>query len=183
MLPGSVSLAIVPQIWETMIRMSRTDCRVFQTICGLVLVVAGCCGGGPSHKCDFTPPDVPGIDAGSDGPIPCGTEICEGAQVCCLKKSPPVAFCIPPTDFVKQGCEKLALPCMLPKDCPRGLSCCFTISDPATFAGSVTCAPNLLCPGDGVKTYIACGMDIDCPATRPTCVMVSPEPQPFSICE
>src|SRR5262245_12503822 len=50
------SLAIVPQIWETMIRMSRTGCRVVWAICGIVLGVAGCCGGGPNHKCDFTPP-------------------------------------------------------------------------------------------------------------------------------
>src|SRR5678816_301557 len=106
-------LAIVPQIWETMIRMSRTDCRVFQTICGIVLFLAGCCRGSTTHKCDFTPPDVPGIDAANDGPLPCGQDICEGGEVCCLKKAPPLAICIPPTEFVKQGCEKMDLPCFM----------------------------------------------------------------------
>ncbi len=44
--PERGALAIVPQIWETMIRMSQADCRVFWAICMVVLLsVASCCRG------------------------------------------------------------------------------------------------------------------------------------------
>src|SRR5262245_65214682 len=83
------SLPILPQIWETMIRMSRTDCRVVWTICGFVLGIAGCCGGGPNHKWDFTPRPGSEFDGGSAGPTPCGPELSGRPQVCCLKKAAP----------------------------------------------------------------------------------------------
>ena len=119
--------------------------------------VAGCCGGAPSHKCDFTPPGG-GMDAGSDAPIPCGTTVCDPSQVCCLKKAPAGAACIPPSDFVADGCEKLDLPCIAPADCPNGVVCCVVLNP-----GTVTCLPAQVCPGDGVNTYRACSVDTDCP--------------------
>jgi hypothetical protein len=184
--PSRRSLAIVPQFWETMIRMSQTDCRVFQAICGLVLVLAaGCCGNSPSHKCDFTPPDIPGNDAGTDGPLACGNEICEGGKVCCLKKAPPVAFCINPLDFVNQGCEKQDLPCFKSTDCPGGLSCCLVFSGTGdNIGGTVTCRQSLLCPGDGVMTLIACETSDECPATRPACTFLTSTPKgDFNVCQ
>ena len=168
-----------------MIRMSRTDCRAFQTICGIVLFLAGCCRGSTTHKCDFTPPDVPGIDAANDGPLPCGQDICEGGEVCCLKKAPPLAICIPPTEFVKQGCEKMDLPCFKSSECPAGLRCCLMFTGTGdNIGGTVTCRQSLLCPGDGVMTLIACGTNEECPATRPNCTfLTSTAKGPFNVCE
>src|SRR5688572_15462231 len=87
--PARSLAVIVPQFCETMIRMSRTWCATLRTSCLIFAVfVAGCCGSGPTHKCDFTPPNLNMNDGGADGPIPCGTMICELPQVCCLKKVP-----------------------------------------------------------------------------------------------
>jgi hypothetical protein len=150
-----------------MIRMSRADCLVVWTICSIALAIAGCCGGGPTHKCDFTPPPQPGFDAGSDGPVLCGTAVCENGQVCCLKKAPPIALCIDPSNFDSLGCEKMDLPCFTPEECPEGLTCCLGITDLV-----VTCRPQLYCPGDGVDTLIACGTPEDCPFTSPSCSVI-----------
>ena len=167
-----------------MIRMSRTTCRVAQSICGLLLLfVVGCCGGGPSHKCDFTPPDTPGFDGGTDGPMLCGTAVCEGNTVCCYKKAPPLALCISPLDYEKLGCEKMDLPCFSKMDCPNGLNCCLVFADDGT-GGTVTCRQQLMCPGDGAPTFIACATNLDCPATRPNCMFLTSTPKgDFSICE
>ena len=180
--PGRRPLAIVPQIWETMIRMSRAVRRVLWTICwGIALTISACCGGGPTHKCDFTPPNQSGNDGGSDGPILCGSQVCEIPQVCCLKKSPAIALCVDLDKFESLGCEKMDLPCFAPADCPQGvgLTCCL---QKATF--EVTCRAQLLCPGDGVDTYVACTGDEDCPAFQPTCTNVgtAPDGKPFSVC-
>ena len=147
----------------------------------MVLVVAGCCrSGGSTHACNFTPVDQ--MDGGeSDGPLPCGTEICEGGKVCCFKKVPATAFCIPPSEFEAQGCEKLKLPCNRPSDCPGGaaVSCCVVITGDT---GTVTCLPNDACRVAG--GYMACENDTQCPATRPACMQVSETPtgEPFSVC-
>ena len=71
-------------------------------------------------------------------------EICEGGEVCCFKKAPAAAFCIPPSEFEAQGCEKLKLPCNRPSDCPGGaaVSCCVVITGDT---GTVTCLPNDAC--------------------------------------
>jgi hypothetical protein len=130
--------------------------------------VAGCCGGGPSHKCDFTPPSKPGIDAGADGPLPCGTQICDPTQVCCVKKVPLVALCIEPQDFVPNGCEKLELPCLVPADCPAGLTCCVRLAAPA----GIICVPGQLCQPDGSNTFLACSDSSQCPMLGSSCEVV-----------
>lgn len=162
-----------------MIRMSRADCRVIQTIWVIALVIAGCCGSGPTHKCDFTPPDQSGIDAGSDGPMLCGTAVCEVPQVCCYKKAPPLALCIDAVNFEPFGCEKMDLPCLGPADCPEGTACCFNRDD-----FSVACKPQILCLGDGRPTFVACTTSMDCPITNPSCnnVGMSMTGDPFNIC-
>jgi hypothetical protein len=129
----------------------------------VALTLAGCCGGGTTHKCDFTPPNQPN-DGGSDGPMLCGTQLCENGQVCCLTKAPPLANCIDPGKFQELGCEKMDLPCFKPLDCPTGLTCCLGLEDL-----TVTCRPQILCPGDGVKTLIACETIQDCPFNAPSC--------------
>jgi hypothetical protein len=138
---------------------------------GLVLVafgfgtaLAGCCGSGSSHKCDFTPPSAPQNDAASDAPLPCGTEVCALPQVCCLKKVPPSAMCVDQVDFVADGCETADLPCAVPADCPTGLVCCVPLS-----ATAVSCRPREVCPGDGRDTLLACATVADCPGTNPSC--------------
>jgi hypothetical protein len=140
---------------------------------GLILVfvalaaVSGCCGGGPSHKCDFTPPANPVNDAGVDGALPCGTQICDSTQVCCVKKVPLVALCIEPQDFVPNGCEKLDLPCLVPADCPAGLTCCVRFAPPG-----VTCVPGQLCPADGSNTFLACNDSSQCPKLGSSCQVI-----------
>jgi hypothetical protein len=150
----------------------------------VVLAVAGCCGGGTTHKCDFTPPNESGIDAGSDGPMLCGTQLCENGQVCCLTKAPPLANCIDPAKFQELHCEKMDLPCFRPPDCPMGLTCCLGLEDL-----TVSCRPQILCPGDGVKTVIACETIQDCPFNAPSCNLLTTVPDPktgmdadFNVC-
>ncbi len=94
----------------------------------------------------------------------CGTELCEDGKVCCLTKSPPLAMCIDPSNFQALHCETMALPCFKPKDCPMGLTCCLGLQD-----FTVTCRPQILCPGDGVETVIACEVLDDCPFNAPSC--------------
>jgi len=83
--------------------------------------------------------------------------------------------------FETLGCEKMDLPCFAPTDCPQGVgvTCCL---QKATL--EVTCRAQLLCPGDGVDTYVACVTDADCPAFQPSCVNVgsAPDGRPFNVC-
>src|SRR5262245_42018668 len=75
-----------------MIGMSRTDCRVIWATCLIAAGRAGCCkASGPNPKCGLTPPNRPGFDGGTDGPIACGTEICDNGKVCCFTKAPLMA--------------------------------------------------------------------------------------------
>jgi hypothetical protein len=114
----------------------------------------------------------------------CGTAVCEGSTVCCYKKAPPLAVCISPLDYVKLGCEKMDLPCITSSECPGGLNCCLVFSTDGSGSGTVTCRQQLMCPGDGAPTFIACGTNLDCPATRPNCTFLTSTPKgDFSICE
>jgi hypothetical protein len=165
-----------------MIRMSQAaeaNCHVVWTTCLIVVLwLAGCCGNGPTHKCDFTPPNVPGNDGGTDGPMLCGTAVCEDGKVCCYKKAPPLALCIAPTSFEELKCEKMDLPCFTPDECPEGMTCCLGLKDL-----TVTCRPQLLCTGDGVDTLRACGSELDCPFTAPTCSVVGQaDGKDFKVC-
>ena len=54
-----------------------------------------------------------------------------------------------------------------PGGMPDGMTCCLTVENL-----SVTCQPPVLCPGDGVDTLRACGSELDCPFTAPTCSVV-----------
>jgi hypothetical protein len=127
----------------------------------LAFTLAGCCGGGPSHKCDFTPYNAP-HDAAPDGPIPCGTQICSDTQVCCVTNPPPLASCIDqdPVKFAMLHCMKPAdVSCIAPTDCPTGYVCCFaSTQDPPTF----TCSPLQLCSSNGQE--VLCSSDRDCPS-------------------
>jgi hypothetical protein len=148
-----------------MIGMSRRGQLVRFLVVAASLFLAGCCGGGGSaHKCDFTEAPNPDAGRGSDAPVACGVAVCQPPQVCCLKKVPPVAYCIDVQDFEDQGCEKADLPCLVPTDCPAGLSCCL---DRAKYV--VSCRPTMLCPAAGGTTEIACASDRDCPPEVPSC--------------
>jgi len=141
--------------------------------------MAGCCRGGTAHSCDFTPPVESGGDAGTDGPLLCGSEVCEDGKVCCVTKAPLNATCIEPARFEALHCEKIDLPCFQPSDCPRGIACCVSVT--ADGSGIVSCRPQSLC-GAGM-TYVACASDGDCPSVRPTCTPVSSTPQgEFKVC-
>jgi hypothetical protein len=150
-----------------MIKMSRIV-GVRAVVLAAMGVVAGCCGSGPTHRCDFTPPTQPARDAGPDGALPCGTQVCASNQVCCIKKVPLVALCIDPSQFVANMCEKLDLPCTVPADCPTGLVCCVQLSP----LPGVTCLPPQLCPGDGTNTFLACEDASQCPGLGTSCTEV-----------
>jgi hypothetical protein len=154
------------------------DRRVVWVVSGIALAIAGCCRSGPNHKCDFTSPTQTS-DGGTDGPVLCGTEVCEDGRVCCVTKVPLSASCIVPEDFERLRCEKMDLPCLTPADCPSGLTCCLSI---AGETGTVSCRPQLLCLSEG--SYVACGSDADCPINQPTCNQVSmaPNGEPFRVC-
>jgi len=146
------------------------------------LAVTGCCrSSGPTHKCDFTPIEQP-FDASTDGPMLCGTAVCEDGEVCCYKKAPAVALCIPPTRYEELMCEKLKLPCIKPSDCPGGdaVACCVTLT--ADGSGSVSCNAKTACLLEG--GWLACEADGECPAAWPTCTQITetPEGDPFKVC-
>lgn len=154
---------IVSQFRESMIRMSQAKRAAVFIALGFGGALAGCCGGGPSHKCDFTPPTTQ-MDGGSDGPQACGTQLCQPPQVCCLKKIAPFAICIDPKDYVADACEMIPKdppPCAVPTDCDGGTVCCLQIT-----AQAISCQPPPLCPGDGVDSYLVCGSDLDCPGQQ-----------------
>lgn len=162
--------------------MGRTSRRAVWAIGVIALAIAGCCVGGTNHRCDFTPPNDGATDGGQDGPVLCGTEVCDLSHVCCLTKVPPNASCIDPAKFESLGCEKMALPCFKPADCPDGMACCVVFNQEFT-SGTVNCQPQLQCLA-GELSFVACGEDVDCPASRPTCVPLQSTPQgDFKICE
>ena len=120
----------------------------FLLTCAVAAAIAGCCGGGPNHQCNFTPPQA-SSDGGSDAPLLCGTAVCEASQVCCFKKSPALALCINPADFEPLGCERPDLSCTAPGDCPAGTTCCLDLGD--VSAWTIACRPPQLCPEDGQR--------------------------------
>ena len=153
-----------------------------RTVFGVLLFVAGCCRGtgNTAHKCDFTPPDLPGADGGVDGPLPCGTEICAEDKVCCAMKSPAVTFCVAPENFIPLGCEEIEIPCFKPADCPDSrLTCCVRLMGENA---SISCLPQIACLGEG--TYVACTTNADCPFTNPMCNNFgeTPSGEPFNVC-
>ena len=147
----------------------------------MALIVAGCCRtSGSAHKCDFTPIEEVS-DAGTDGPMPCGTAICESGEVCCYTKAPANASCIPPSKFEELRCEKLELACRGPSECPGGaaVGCCVKLDgDIAT----PMCQPVLACVAAG--GLLACDSDADCTTLRPSCQTVgeTPDGKPFNLC-
>ena len=162
--------------------MGRAVRRAIGVLGVLAAALAGCCGSGkgPGHSCDFTPPTQAGADAGSDGPVLCGSMVCEVPQVCCVTKAPLAADCIDPGEFKARGCEEIALPCFRPADCPAGLTCCLKVNPDLT--GTVSCQAHLLCVS-GETTFVACASEADCPPVRPTCEAVSSTPEgDFKVC-
>lgn len=158
----NVGPVIVSQFCESMIRMSRCSLLVLVLAGALAGLVGGCCGGAPSHKCDFS--GLPSQeDSGTDGPIPCATlGPCMGGTVCCLTKIAPYAECIDPKNFQSYGCETKPPPmptCTKPSDCTGGNVCCVE-----ALSGMVACQPTSLCPGNDGTTYIICQSDSDCPS-------------------
>jgi hypothetical protein len=159
-----------------MIGMSRGAqvARVFFRAVALAVAVAagGCCGGGggSAHKCDFTPAPT-SHDGGSDAPVACGTDICQPPQVCCLKKSPLLALCIDVENFEKDGCEKPEnFDCLVPAECPAGLSCCFKLD--FSMPTAPKCLPAMYCPNDGATAAFTCAVPQDCPPETPTCTLL-----------
>jgi hypothetical protein len=101
-------------------------------------------------------------DAGSDGPLACGTEVCKDGTVCCLKKVAPFASCVQPADFAYLQCEvppSMQAPCFSPAECDAGQVCCLNET-----VASIECLSPVMCPGGGQSgTYHACASDLDCP--------------------
>jgi hypothetical protein len=151
-----------------MIKMSGSrQIRLIVANVWLALAVAGCCGGGSTHKCDFTPPSSM-TDAGppSDGGTSCGTEICPAAQVCCVTKAPLAALCVDRSEFQSRQCETSDLPCGGPAFCPKAFVCCLTL---VQQSGTATCKSQDLCVPERGTTFIVCNTPADCPAPFSTC--------------
>ncbi|HLK90899.1 MAG TPA: hypothetical protein VKZ18_13460, partial [Polyangia bacterium] len=76
----------------------------------------------------------------------------------------PYENCVPPGDFVADGCEKpMVQPmCTKPADCSGGNVCCVSAA-----SGMVACEPTNICPGNDGNTYIICLTDNDCPSKAP----------------
>jgi hypothetical protein len=154
-------VAMVSQFCGSMIGMSQAKLTALLISIGAWAALAGCCGGGPSHKCDFTPPTVQMDAGGSDAAMPCGTEVCQAPQVCCLKKIAPFASCIDPADYVADACEMIQMnppPCTRPTDCDGGTVCCLE-----NATETISCQPPPLCPGDATHSFLICASDMDCP--------------------
>ncbi len=154
---------ILSQICESMIQMSRKRRWRARLLAIALLGTSGCCGGGSTHKCDFTPPDV---DSGShsDASLGCGNLTCATNQACCVTKTPPFVSCIDPKDYIADGCEKFSTDspmCASPRECDGGV-CCAQI-----HLMTSSCQAASACPGDGTETYLICNSDLDCPGTAP----------------
>jgi hypothetical protein len=163
-------------------RASRAVCLTLMA--GIALAIGGCCRGSSTHSCEFAEPNPDAGDGGSDaGPAVCGTEVCDMGTVCCVTKSPPLAQCIDPARFDSLGCEKANLPCVLPGDCPSGMSCCLVVS-PDISSATVSCQQELQCLA-GAMSFVTCGSDADCPHARPTCTALptTTGQSTYSICE
>jgi len=176
---------IVSQICETMTEMSWRARLLPLVGAAALLTLAGCCGSGSTHKCDFTPA-TSGTDAGaSDGGIPCPSMPCVLPQVCCVTKAPANIACVDVKDFMNDHCEMLNTnsppPCSGPGDCLNGNVCCYQ-----STANLISCQKDMVCPGDGSDNYVVCSMDSDCPATTSgSCMIYGTNPAtglPFGYC-
>jgi hypothetical protein len=130
---------------------------------GLSAALAGCCGSGPTHKCDFTPPNTPHDAGAGDGGVPCGQEApCSATQVCCVTRVPLNATCIDqdPVKFMQLGCESVALSCLGPSQCPSGWVCCFANTPQLQ---TLACGPSQLCTTSDNMHFLVCTTDADCP--------------------
>ena len=154
---------ILSQFCETMIRMSRNGRYAAWLVAAAIVSLVGCCGGGSTHKCDFTPPP---IDAGSgmDAGMNCGNLTCKGGQVCCVITVFPFVSCIDPSQFQSLGCRKpppMTAPCLTPHDCDAGAVCCLYLNPQG-----ISCQVPANCPVDGTNVWQTCGGDIDCPNVK-----------------
>ena len=166
-----------------MIRMSRAKLAALLFV-SVAVGLGGCCGGAPSHKCDFTP--YTSQTDGGDASAACGTQVCQAPQICCFKKIAPFASCIDPADSVTDDCETMDTSppgCTSPQDCDGGAVCCASLTQ-----GMVSCQPPPLCPEDGTTTFLACGTDQDCASSTigRTCHFYAGDPDSgvtLSVCE
>ena len=134
-------------------------------------LVAGCCGGAPSHGCDFAPvkPDA-ARDLGMDlepGSVQCGKQACTPGETCCITMDNNL-MCLPPTE----PCKGFRAECDGPEDCGGSLRCCAIPAPP--YSQSV-CRLAAACPGKGIfddGTAVLCHGDKDCPPEWPSCTPV-----------
>lgn len=166
---------ILSQICETLTEMSRRSRLLPWVGAAALLTLAGCCGSGSTHKCDFTPPTTEQDASPPDGGVKCPDQPCKLPQACCVTKAPVNISCVNLQDFPANNCLKLNTnppACLGPMDCLNGNVCCFQPS--LTLFG---CQPIDACPGDGNSTWIICTQDADCPATAPVCMQYGSNPE------
>jgi len=176
---------ILSQICETMTGMSRPSWLLPWLGAAAFLALAGCCGGGSTHRCDFSPPtNPPDASANSDAGIPCPDQPCTGGTACCLTKAPLAARCVPITEYMADNCEMINRnppPCWSTSDCTTpDTVCCYQVA-----LTLISCQPSAVCSGDGTDTYLVCGSDLDCPPTAASCSLVTTNPDtgaPLGFC-
>jgi len=123
--------------------------------------MSGCCGGPPTGSCTF----VETVDAGADGTLVCGRELCTpGVTECCFQKAGPTEMCVP----IGTPCDGQVATCDGDEDCPVSngvtLHCCGLM-----IGDLVRCLAT--CPGDSASgTIRLCHSDRDCPPNLPSCL-------------
>jgi hypothetical protein len=166
-------LVIVSRIYEIIVSVWRSRLAALLLAVTLSGAIAGCCGGAHSHKCDFSPLDSP-KDGGKDGPMMCGTLICQPPTVCCAQKIAPYFSCVPLEDFATDNCElppSMAPACLGSTDCDGGAVCCLQ-TQAAPPVPPLSCQPPGICQGP--NTYVTCTTDLDCPNQVPgSCTFVA----------
>jgi len=117
------------------------------------------------------------MDMSSDGPVPCGLEMCQpGVTTCCIEPDNPQQpiHCI----GAGQVCKGPPGNCLGNSDCPAGsgLLCCGSF---ATM--SVQCVAT--CSGDYAQdqTLRVCKSDDECPPNLPKCTFLSISGSPLSV--
>jgi hypothetical protein len=131
-----------------------------------VAQVSSCCGGSPTHGCQFIQNHDAGMDViASDAPVLCPFAPCPAGQGCCREPSNGAN----PVHCVALGgaCMGAMGSCGSDQDCPfgSGMHCCGDLDTLSTRC-QTGCSGNV----EADHTLRICASNDECPANLPTCV-------------